>query len=824
MNSLKNSNIQSIIKDHKWAILLLLIYVFFSLFYGFSSNGTWDDDCPSRYFNTLNAFNDPLQFISVWNRPLFVLIFAPFVHLGRWVIPVLMTLISAFGAYYLYLGVKKQQIKNAFLVIAFLLFQPFLFSLSRNAETEPLSVAILGLGFYFLSNKKWMQFAIIGGLLPLARLELSVLLIFWAYYLIKEKQFKYILFLGLPTFLWNISGWILTGDFLYVLNSTIGKDTGENRYGQTSFGHYFQRFIYVISPVIYIYFLVGLIYKTYIKKLDPFIWFQFVVGFLMYVIFSWKLSIGNAAGFLRNLTPLSPLVALITLEGYNYLWQLWERIQEKKFNINTISIPKNFDELTEEEVNNLVPKKRSIYLSQVQKWEQELQTKIKQGEKNWKQTKKNTITEAIAIYFFIGLIFYSVYQFQSVKLLIHHKLGTDKDYINLIVLSSVFTLQTLAFLLHKKFKITQILFTILVSIGALAFTLLTEPPSVSMSDERRTMEEISDIYTKSYLQKYPLHVNHVWFFWANDYNRFDTTQFKNVKIIEINKASIGDLCIYETHYSHRLNGDVPLDYLEKRGDWIELTRRVADNGFQAMIYQKTDSTFENALLYIDEYIKNFPQDQMALHNRAELHLKMKNNELAVQDFTTALEKDSSRYNQFIHFKRGLAYFNQQKYQESIYDFKRNLSIDSTSKGAAYNIAIAYQILQKLDSALLYLDKTLKIDAKYEMALNLKWKILKAQNKKDLVLSTLNQLIAINTKNEEALLNRAQYYFEEKNWEKCIFDLDLAFGANPKNSNSLFVKGICLMNNQKTLEACEEWKKAYKMGNNNALNYLNMYCK
>jgi Gpi18-like mannosyltransferase len=281
-----------------------------------------------------------------------------------------MTLISAFGAYYLYLGVKKQQIKNAFLVIAFLLFQPFLFSLSRNAETEPLSVAILGLGFYFLSNKKWMQFAIIGGLLPLARLELSVLLIFWAYYLIKEKQFKYILFLGLPTFLWNISGWILTGDFLYVLNSTIGKDTGENRYGQTSFGHYFQRFIYVISPVIYIYFLVGLIYKTYIKKLDPFIWFQFVVGFLMYVIFSWKLSIGNAAGFLRNLTPLSPLVALITLEGYNYLWQLWERIQEKKFNINTISIPKNFDELTEEEVNNLVPKKRSIYLSQVQKWEQ----------------------------------------------------------------------------------------------------------------------------------------------------------------------------------------------------------------------------------------------------------------------------------------------------------------------------------------------------------------------------------------------------------------------------------------------------------------------
>ncbi len=813
----------SSLKENIWAIILIMLYISFSLFYGFSTNGTWDDDCPGRYFNTLNAFNDPLQFISVWNRPLFVIIFAPFVHLGRWVIPVLMTLISAIGAYYLYLGVKKQQIKNAFLVISFLLFQPFLFSLSRNAETEPLSVAIIGIGFYFLSNKKWLSFAIVGGLLPLARLELSVLLIFWAYYLIQNKQIKLLLFLALPTFLWNLTGWILTGDFLYVLNSTIGKDTGENRYGQTTFGHYFQRFIYVISPLIYLYFLVGLVYKTYIKKLDPFIWFQFVVGFLMYVIFSWKLSIGNAAGFLRNLTPLSPLVALLALEGYNYLWNLWDKILEKKFNPQSISLQKNFEELSNDEIENLVPKKRNIYMAQLKKWEQDLQNKRKEAEKKWKQNKINTISETFSIIALIGAIVYSVYKFHSVKLLIHHKLSTDVDYTNLTILSSIFLLNILCFFIYKKVKIAQLLFAILLSLSTLAFTLITEPPSVSMSDERRTMEEISDIYTKSYLKNHPLHINHVWFFWANDFNRFDTTQFKNVKINEINQASKGDLCIYETHYSPRLNGDVPLDFFEKRADWVELTRRVADNGFQAMIYQKTDSTLNNALFYINQYIKNFPNDQMALHNRAEIHIKMKNNNLAIQDFSLALQKDSSRYNQFIHFKRGLAYFNQQKYQESIYDFKQNLLIDTTSKGAAYNIAIAYQILQKLDSAILFLDKTLKIDAKYELALSLKWKILKAQNKKDLMLSTLNQLISVNAKNEEALLNRAQHYFEEKNWEKCIYDLDLAIGANPKNSNTVFVKGICYMNNKQNSEACNEWKKALQMGNINATNYLKMYC-
>jgi hypothetical protein len=41
--------------------------------------------------------------------------------------------------------------------------------------------------------KIWLAFAIIGGLMPLARLELSVLLLFWGWYLIKETQYKYLI-------------------------------------------------------------------------------------------------------------------------------------------------------------------------------------------------------------------------------------------------------------------------------------------------------------------------------------------------------------------------------------------------------------------------------------------------------------------------------------------------------------------------------------------------------------------------------------------------------------------------------------------------------
>lgn len=810
--------------DKKWVILLLIIYYTYSLLYSFASNGTWDDDCPSRYFNTLNAFNDPKQFISVWNRPLFVLIFAPFVQLGKWVIPVLMSLISAIGAYYLFLGAQKKQVKNTFLLIPFLLFQPFLFSLSRNAETEPLSVAILGIGFYLLSTKKWIKFALIGGLLPLARLELSVLLIFWAYYLIQEKQFKAILLLALPTFLWNLSGWILTGDFLYVLHSTVGKDSGTNRYGQTTFGHYFQRYIYVIGPIIYFYFIIGLIFKSYYKKLEPFVGYQFIVGFIMYVLFSWKLSLGNAAGFLRNLTPLSPLVALIALEGFNYLWNLWEKLTQLTPSNPNVNPTKPYHELNQEEIDSLNPKKRNIYLAQVKKWENEYEQLVLKNKKNTQKEKLIKKIEFISIILLCIVLVYSIFKFHSVKLLIHHKLSKENDYTNLIIVSSVVFLQIISFTLYKKIKNITLLLGLILAGSSLAFTLITEPPSVSMSDERKKVEEVSDIFKNSYLKDKITHVNHVWFFWSNDFNKFDTIQFKNVKIAEINKAKIGDICIYDTHYSHRLNGDVPLDHFEKQTDWVELTRRVADNGFQIMIYQKTDKKIETALSNLNQFVNEFPNDQMALHNRAEIHLKMKNDSLAIMDYTVALQKDSSRYNQFIYFKRGLAFFNQKKYNEAIKDFKNNLNIDTSSHSATYNIAIAYHLLNKQDSAIYYLDKTLVINPKYELALNLKWKILKALNQKEEMLSTLTQLININSKNEDALLNRAQYYFEQKNWEKCIADLDLASVANPKNTNTIFVKGICYMNNQNPSEACKNWKQAYENGNRNALGYLNTYCK
>jgi hypothetical protein len=155
VNTGLSKRLKLIAKDEKILVgVLILIYVAINITYGIFDDATWDDDCPTRIYNARNAFNDPKQFIALWNRPLFMLIFSPFVFLGTDVVFAIMVLISALASYYLYLGAKKIELQNAFMVVPLLLFQTFYFSVSRNAETEPLAVALLCFGFYFLTHQK----------------------------------------------------------------------------------------------------------------------------------------------------------------------------------------------------------------------------------------------------------------------------------------------------------------------------------------------------------------------------------------------------------------------------------------------------------------------------------------------------------------------------------------------------------------------------------------------------------------------------------------------------------------------------------------------
>jgi tetratricopeptide (TPR) repeat protein len=800
------------------------LYVIVNLIYGFYEDATWDDDCPARYYNTLDAFNNPKHFISKWSRPLFVLIFAPIVHLGRDSIFISMVLFTAIGAYYLYKGIKQLGYANAFMIIPFLLFQTYFFCVSRNAETEPLSVLLLCLGFYFLVKKKWLGFVIVGGLMPLARLELSVLLIFWGWYLLKEKQFKYIPILLVPVFLWNLAGFVLEGDWNFLYKTTIGAENKSNRYGHTTFGHYFQRYIYVIGPVIYLFFITGIINKLKQFKFDMFLWWQFVAGFMLYVIFSWKLNLGNAAGFLRNLVPLSPLVAILALEGYNFFTESFLNFNLlKKGNNDTINLPdRDFKYISETELSLLSSKKRNTYHKRENEYQKKLE-KIKSSESK-KIKKKNSKLKRSLIWSLLIIIFVgiSTYIFHSFELRSHHKLTSKVDYTNLYWVSATILIVLFSFfLLRNNQKKNLLIVGTLLGVLALSFTAKTEPPNANMSPERNTMQEVSDIFKNSYISNEICYGNHIWFHWANSFDKNDTSKFNWLTVENLNNAKIGEIGIYENHYSHRLFGDVPKDWFSKRIDWVELDRNIStDKKFYCMIYQKSDSTLEDCLLKLNTFL-NENNHYFSYLSRAEIYRKQNKYDSAIIDLTTAIGIDSTLFNGF--FNRGNIYFLKRKFENSKLDFKQSFKINPKSADAVHNIGVCFANMNNRDSALSYYDKAIKLNPKFISALNNKARILKQMNKKDKALAVYNKIIKLDKKNNKIILERAQIYFEKKNFKLCRNDLSTAIKLNPKNVQAYFVRGICHQNLKNQKAACDDFVKAAQGGHPNAQQYINRFC-
>jgi tetratricopeptide (TPR) repeat protein len=758
--------------ENKLAYGFIALYVILSLIYAFSETATWDDDCPSRYYNTLSALQDPGQFINPWNRPLFVLLFFLPVHLGKYAITFGMVAITAVSGLYLYKGLRKLVIPNAWLILPMFFFQTFFFSISRNAETEPLAVALICFGFYFLSQKKWLYFAVAGSLMPLARLELSVILLFWAYELVRNKQFRLLPVLVVPFLLWDIAAGMIEGDYLYLFKKTILADDDVNRYGHTAFGHYFRRYIYVTGPIIYTLFFTGFIARIKKRRFDGFVFFQFITGFLLYVIFSWKLNIGNPAGFLRNLIPLTPLTALLALEGFNHILDL--------------SLSNRGNGQSESRSHDL------IWLSSF------------------------FILLAILVFFFHSSIMTS-----------HHALSEVNNYVNfyLVVMMAVFFAGIYVLLQKKQLNTIILLFIGLVlSLGMMTFTLISEKPDANNNLERATVKEVSDIYVHSYFEELPTYVNHVWFFWINDLDRLDS-KFKSVTVSNLNNARPGSICIYENHYSHRLTGDVTPYYFDRNRSWIEITRRISpDLLFACIIYQKMDTLNpESNLGFFDKYLKDFPDDNFAIIARGNYkNFILKDPEAALIDFEEALSKDPNFY--LAYYNRGIAYFYMDKLDLALNDFKRSTQINPKVSDAYINIGQIQHKISQYDSAIVSYNRAIEVSDNFPEAYLNRGITYQELKKYDLAIIDYSKALLLDHWNIKALENRSLLYYIKKKWDVCLADLNLLVKLQPANGTYWYNKAICEHNMKNDAEACKSWNKAYSLGVMKAANSLNNFCK
>lgn len=711
--------------EKRIALAIPVLYVILCYVWAFLSEYSWDDDAPTRIYNCLITFQEPKHFVSLWNRPLFVLLFALPSKISIYAVHALMPLLTGFSAYLGYLGLKKKNIPGAIFFLAFCLFQPYQFILSYQAYTEPLGVILICLSIHAWANEKWLRLAILGGLIPLARLELTPLLLFWAIPLIQNKAWKQLVWVVVPTVIWNIAGWIIMDDPLYLLHQTVLKESKGNRYGHNEWYVYLHRYLFVIGPVLFVPLLVG-IFTSFTKKSYLKWTLLFLLGFFVYTLFSWKLDLGNAAGFLRNITTLSPFVAILAGIGIQSLIDTW---------------------------------------------------------KNETVSKTTWIAWLVAA---IGL--FLVYQYFSVDLNNHHTKQEEFAPKNLIWAGvAVLSMLGFAFLRRKREAISAFAMAIFLGLTSL-FTLINEPPNTSYSAERENLAKFGRLHQGSYLKDRKLFANHVWFYWSQGLNKHDSTRFEVLTKANIEKAPEGTALLWENHYSNRLSGDVPSNYLAQKGkEYIELARGYStDRASLAVLAEKAPLSKHKAIItafYNDH--SEVPEVKFAYAKY--LHEKEKKHKEAIAIAKEVLEADSNIVDAYSVI--GMAHYQSKEYDQAIENLKILEGKVKENPQLWYNMATIFVNKKDYDAAIVY----------------------------------LNKAIAKNTRTPNAHYLKGVCLVNQQKMDEGLKELEKELGFNKKNANAWLLAGKLLYNKKNLQKACECWAQAQQLGNTEAMGLLNAYC-
>ncbi|WP_343746081.1 hypothetical protein [Chitinophaga sp.] len=487
-------------------LICALVFVLVSLIWSQLSNYTWDDDAISRFLNVQDAGKHPKEFLSSWNRPLFVVLFyLPVQLFGRMGVVVTMVLLTAGSGILLYRALKHKGVPHALVVMVFLLFQTFLFGISRDAMTEPLASFLVCLGIYFLYHKQFGWFALVGGLLPLARPEGVLFLPFWLFPLLQQRMYRYIPLLGTGLAAWGLGLFIYTGQPLALVQEMLSSGEKKNRYGHVGLTHHIGKYVYVLGPVAFFFFLWG--YLEHLKKMlaDYFIVLQFTVGFLIYVIFAVYMDLGQSGGALRNLITLAPFAAVICVYGFNYWWDMF-------------TVPA----VTKKNVRPARPRDRK------------------------------------ELWVFVVFILLVAWLSFTNELHLRQTYNPDKkDYTIFKALVVCCLLAVLPVFSKKRKPPYGIAAALLV--WQVLFTLYYENPDSHGNQERGGMNDMTAFVGSGPLRQQKVYCNHPWYFWAAGRHPNDTVHTGSISAAGKAAMQPGQLVIWESHYTGENYTNMPIN-------------------------------------------------------------------------------------------------------------------------------------------------------------------------------------------------------------------------------------------------------------------------
>ncbi|MEO8665087.1 MAG: hypothetical protein ABI462_06295 [Ignavibacteria bacterium] len=309
-----------VLNKYFWIIIpvLAVIYYISSKY----SVGFYQDDEVGQYINMIQFWSDPFSILGNSPKPGYKLFTVVPSLFGYEAVLMFNALIAALAVYFTYILLKVYRISYAYFGALLLSMQPLFFDLSFRSYAEIFTSLLLLIVLILYKKEYYFWTGLVCGYIFTVRQEIALLILVFMFLFYKRKNYFAIIAIIIFPLIYDLLGFIKTGDLLFVLTEM--KSLSSYSYKSQGISHYFIVYIFIVGPVTLLLFLSGFFgflsdtkkYKEYIMKYGIFyIVFISIFGVQLMTMFNDGANPGNW----RYLLHISPVAAVFATIGLNNL-------------------------------------------------------------------------------------------------------------------------------------------------------------------------------------------------------------------------------------------------------------------------------------------------------------------------------------------------------------------------------------------------------------------------------------------------------------------------------------------------------------------------
>lgn len=207
-----------------------------------------------------------------------------------------------------------------------------------------------------------------------------------------------------------------------------------------------------------------------------------------------------------------------------------------------------------------------------------------------------------------------------------------------------------------------------------------------------------------------------------------------------------------------------------------------------------------------------PESSLPLNDRGILLNSLLETDLAIQDFTRALNMEiNDTLRMSLYLNRGTAKINKRDFQGAYEDFMASYKYDSLSVGILNNLATVCDEIGKGEKTLEFLFKIISIDSTFIGAyVNIGYKYSN-DGKYQAALPYFDKAIALDPNEPLAYNNRAYCKFKLGDLKGALSDVNQSIVMYPSNSYAFRNRALILLAQKKMKAACEDIQEALRLG-------------